>query len=701
VPALLDVPELIGNPLLWYSLAGAAYFVVGAFVLISRSSGLLRSHLLALALSGVAWSGLSAALLTGLVPAQRPLAWFLADMVLMIAWFSVLYRLLRGPYRQSMPETVRRGLYLFWGVLATVVGVAAWLAVFSPGIDPSGTFPVLGLSVALLCFALAAQLNRDAPIEDSLALRIVAVAGGLISGTHALLFGVAVLAAASPPWLISLRALIAGTSGALLLMAVRRRPQWSLATFVSPQARTYAPRLVAIPGAMLLLLVLTPLVRSMEAPASRLFATALILVVGLPVAGLLFSERLSARLRVFVSKHFLPFRYDYREEWLRLIDTLASPDHRLPLPERSVKAVAQIVGSPAGVLWMRHHETGPFVCVANWRTPIWPDAAVSSEDPVLRFMDERQWILDTAELDRDPALYEGLERPSWLEQFPDALLIVPLVSNEVLIGFIVLFQSSSAFRLTFEEIDLLRTSGRQVAAYLAQYEADKQLAEAQQFEAFNRLTAFVMHDLKNLIAQQSLMVKNAAKHKGNPAFFEDAIATIENSVARMNKLLRQLQGGETPGPRQRVRLADALREAISKAEDRQPEPSLDADDLEVCAEIDKERFTSVVAHLIRNGQEATRGDGSVTVGLRQENGHALIRIADDGCGMDPEFVRTRLFRPFDSTKGSQGMGIGAYQARTFVAESGGAMDVRSKPGRGTEVLISLPAALPEEAGEPA
>ena len=169
----------------------------------------------------------------------------------------------------------------------------------------------------------------------------------------------------------------------------------------------------------------------------------------------------------------------------------------------------------------------------------------------------------------------------------------------------MLFQSSSAFRLTFEEIDLLRTSGRQVAAFLAQYDADQRLAEGRQFEAFNRLTAFVMHDLKNLIAQQSLMVQNAARHKGNPAFFEDAMATIDNSVARMNKLLQQLQSGETAGPRQRVRVAAAVADAVERCRSREPVPELvdESDDLHVW--IDRERFTTVLAHLIRNAQEAT------------------------------------------------------------------------------------------------
>ena len=185
----------------------------------------------------------------------------------------------------------------------------------------------------------------------------------------------------------------------------------------------------------------------------------------------------------------------------------------------------------------------------------------------------------------------------------------------------MLHQPGSTFRLSFEEIDLLRTSGRQVAAFLAQYEADQKLAEGRQFEAFNRLTAFVMHDLKNLIAQQSLMLRNAAKHKSNPAFIDDAMATIDNSVARMNKLLQQLQSGETTGHRQRVRAAAAAADAVERCQGREPVPQFSDTKSDLQVWIDREWFTAVLVHLIRNAQEASARDGSVIVALA---------AADDG-----------------------------------------------------------------------
>jgi putative PEP-CTERM system histidine kinase len=622
---------------------------------------------------------------------------FAIELAYTAAWTVLLHRTLRGPYRQSMPEVVRRLLLSFWTLLVAIGALAAWSWV-RHGPDPllSALLDGVGLAAALACLALAAQLNRDAPVEGRLALKMLVAAAALVAGGQALVLGLALLGAFPHPWALAARATLTLAAIVCLARAVRQKPQWSLAIFVSPQARAYLPRFLAMGGIFAVLVAAAPFFRALPADAAHPLAVLLLGLTGSPVAAVLFSQSLSARLRVFLSKHFLPFRYDYREEWLRLIETLATPEQRLPLPERAIKAVAQIVSSPAGLLWMRRQPDGPLVCVAGWNTKMWSDARVRADDPVVAFMFERQWILDTAELARSPEMYDRLARPDWLEQFPDALLLVPLISNESLIGFILLLQSSSAFRLTFEEIDLLRTSGRQVAAHLAQYEADQRLGEARQFEAFNRLTAFVMHDLKNLIAQQSMVVRNAARHKGNPAFFEDAIATIDNSVARMSKLLQQLQSGEASGRRVRVRIGAALQDAVDRCRGGSPEPLLvDVDD-QLHADIDRERFAMVTAHLVRNAQEATGGEGRVEIRAVRDGAEALITIEDDGCGMDGEFVRTRLFRPFDSTKGSKGMGIGAYQARTFVTDSGGTLEVVSQPGSGTCITIRLPLAEPVE-----
>jgi putative PEP-CTERM system histidine kinase len=270
-------------------------------------------------------------------------------------------------------------------------------------------------------------------------------------------------------------------------------------------------------------------------------------------------------------------------------------------------------------------------------------------------------------------------------------LVVPLLQETELFGILVLTQAVP-ISLNYEDTDLLKIVGRQVAGALAQQRDSEHLAEAKQFQAYSRLTAFLMHDLKNLAAQQSLVVKNAAKHKRNPEFVDDAFVTIEHSVTRMNALIAQLAERDRKYQRQRVNLWEILNAVVKRSQDRQPKPRLSARQKDISVMADKDRMFAVFQHLVRNAQDASDEDGEITVNVAVNNGNALVRIADTGVGMEESFIRERLFRPFESTKGADGMGIGAYQAREYVREMQGFMDVESEPGKGTIVTIGLPTA---------
>ena len=113
-----------------------------------------------------------------------------------------------------------------------------------------------------------------------------------------------------------------------------------------------------------------------------------------------------------------------------------------------------------------------------------------------------------------------------------------------------------------------------------------------------------------------------------------------------------------------------------------------------------DQLTNVLMHVIQNAQEATPDGSAVVVTLIARDQRAVIEIRDRGQGMTEEFIRRSLFKPFETTKGSSGMGIGAYQAREIVRGLGGDLVVASEPGKGTVVTISLPhegSAKPREA----
>jgi len=408
------------------------------------------------------------------------------------------------------------------------------------------------------------------------------------------------------------------------------------------------------------------------------------------------TNQVRSRLRIFLHKNFFSFRHDYREEWLRLTATLSASDSDTDLPLRAVRAMQQIMDSPAGALWMRD-DAGTLVPEAQSNMPASAGLKIAANQPVFEFMCKRRWIYDLGE---PPPLDDAqLQAPPELTALPRAWLLVPLVLENRLIGVVVLAEARARRALDWEDIDLLRTAGSQVAGTLAQAANARRLAEARQFEGFNRLTAFLMHDLKNVAAQQSLLLQNAVRHRGNPAFVDDMLATVENSVQRITRLLEQLRGEAAPVARARVRLADVIERALGECGAQAPRPDWTPPPESSWVRADAGQLATVLGHLIRNAQDAATSQGHVSVRLGSGGGQAVIEIEDDGMGMDEDFIRNRLFKPFFTTKASKGMGIGAYQAREYVRALGGGLAVQSTPGRGSVFTVNLP--LAEPADDPA
>jgi putative PEP-CTERM system histidine kinase len=404
-------------------------------------------------------------------------------------------------------------------------------------------------------------------------------------------------------------------------------------------------------------------------------------------------------LRVVLSKRFSRFKFDYREEWLRLIDNLSSTDSPLPLSERAVMALAEIIESPGGMLFVQEQDHSVYVPAASWsaRGALSIPWQELRRDALIEDMESRAWIVDSDEVpqaDRDAFYLQRLA-----PYFDINSLTVPLLLQDKLFGFVVLQKKRRGYRLTYEDIDLLRTSGRQVASYLAQHYVSQRLAQAEQFETYGRMTAFLIHDLKNIIAQQSLVIQNAERHKHKPNFIDDAINTIELSVSRMNRVLKQLRLGTGRAETTHTDLAEVVADAVERCRAFAPSPELEIDQttrpINVLA--DSERLVFGFTHLIRNAQQAASPTGRVRVGVRRDEGGALAEVADNGPGMSDSFVHQRLFRPFDSSSPEIGMGIGAYQLRETVRAIGGTVTVQSTEGRGSLFQIRLPLSEPERA----
>jgi putative PEP-CTERM system histidine kinase len=245
----------------------------------------------------------------------------------------------------------------------------------------------------------------------------------------------------------------------------------------------------------------------------------------------------------------------------------------------------------------------------------------------------------------------------------------------------------------WEDSDLLKTAGRQVASYLEQQKAPVALAEARQFESFNKISTYIVHDIKNLVAQLSLIMTNAEKHKHNPLFMTDVIHTIGNTVDKMNKMLDVVSQKPEKQISSRIDLIPLLEELVRMRQQARakPVPVLSCATDHCFVKADRNQLLSIFGHLVQNAQEATADDGSIVISQSVDQGQVVLKFSDTGHGMDEDFIKNQLFRPFKTTKG-KGMGIGVYETREIIVALGGSIDVESKPSRGTLFTISLPVA---------
>ena len=658
-----------------YLAATLAYAFLGASLLISWR-GQYRGALLTLAcFVTAAWAALSA-FGNGLAVASAAM-----EVVKSTAW-----------------------LYFIWEVLAGAKGIVASRLRASRAVLVSGSLIFLAFTIyaheassglafvdiiahlvfAILGMVLIEQLFRNTHADSRWGIKFVCLAIGGMFAYDFFLYSDAMLFHRIDPDIWMARGAVNAILSPLIMVAAARNPQWSLRVHMSRRVAFHTATLLGAGIYLLLMASAGYYIRLFGGTWGSVLQIAFFFGAGLLLLVIFFSGSMRARLRVLLSKHFFTSKYDYREEWLRFTRTLLTSEGQIY--ETAIRAIAALVESPAGALWMADEAGSVYACIARWNMPM-PEAVVPADDPVAHFMESSQWVISLEEYLRDGEIYRDLEISPWLVEMKGAWIVVPLLLNERLLGFIVLTQPRSKIHFDWEVSDLLKTAAHQLVNHLAQKRATDALLVAKQFDSFNRMSAFVVHDLKNLVAQLSLMLSNAERHKGNPEFQEDMLSTVQNSVDRMNRLLAQLRSKEASVVK-KIGLLGLLESVLDSKSVLKPRPVLTAETgLGVMA--DPEKLARVIGHVVQNACEATHYDGRVDVRLYARESFAVIEVEDNGRGMDEDFVRERLFKPFDSTKNS-GMGIGAYECREYIREIGGFVEVKSVPDQGTLFVVCIP-----------
>ena len=670
-----------------YAVAMAMFGCLSALML-SRWKDRPKAAFVALAAGATAvWAGIQTVGSLGYL--NEPLVLLIVEWIRNLSWLTALASILR-----DLDES--RKIESFASRYGAVFLLASALLIVYYAVTSDDSVSMMGIvgggvMLAALIIILAEQIYRNAPFDARSGLKYFCIGVVGIFLYDLVIFTLTIVGGEMSVDQWAARGFVNALFVIPLGLAAQRSFRLSLDAHIPRQIIFYSFALIATGVFVIFMVMGDYYVRTYAGTWGGALRIVLFVAAVSALAVSMVSATIRARIRVFLMKSFFQYKYDYRKEWLRFIRTLSESDLD-NVANTAVRAVAQIVNSPGGIVWVQDDVDKNYLPVGAWGAEVPVMSSVDRNTQLIRFLKQRQWVIDLNELREHPTRYEGLVIDPWIAQHEDWWLIVPLFLGERLFGFIILQKPRIVPSLNFEDHDLLRTVGRHVATHVDQAESDRRLAESSQFGTYNRLTAFLMHDLNNLIAQQSLVVKNAEKHRHNPQFVDDAIDTIAHSVARMRRLMEQLSSGSAQSVMRRIELAEVLQRAAQRVEPRQPSPVVSVNGAGIHVQADPERLTTVAEHLIRNAQDATDEDGEVTVDVQVTDSIVTVTISDDGCGMTPEFIRERLFRPFDSTKGSQSMGVGAYQAREYVRQLGGQLDVASTPGEGTAFSLRLPLA---------
>lgn len=410
----------------------------------------------------------------------------------------------------------------------------------------------------------------------------------------------------------------------------------------------------------------------------------LLLIGGCGLAVVFLSERLRRKLKVTLHKNFYQSKYDYRDQWERFTRQITDKKSLRDVEIAILDLFCESLACKGAALYLQDAESGDYSFQAAFNFPRdWRPFPVS--DPLVLQLQEKDWVLDVEE--SRAALGESI-----ISSLTDSgvFLVIPLLFDEELVGFVILGEQINAGEeLTYEDFDLLRMLARQSVATIQGLRLSEQLSTARELAAIGRLSTFVLHDLKNQASGLSLLLDNARDYIDDPEFQQDMLDTIESTVGNIKGLIARLKNvKEKPELAvSSVDLGQLVHDAVGTAGNA---ITVNGDAVQVA--VDEEEIYKVVLNLLINAKEASQGSSEpVNVKYGSSGLRAFVRVSDKGSGMSAEFIRDKLFKPFETTK-KHGFGIGLYQCRQIMEAHGGSIEVESREGDGTIFTLELPLA---------
>jgi putative PEP-CTERM system histidine kinase len=473
----------------------------------------------------------------------------LAESARNFAFLAFMY----GIVQSAADDERHRAVRIVYTTVAAVIGLQIVIAGVLPRFSAehvvyqalSSTANILGLTIAAGSLVLVHNLYGQAAPDSRWGIRLPMIALAVMWGYDLHLYTVAYLTRDPATDLFAMRGAVVAMTVPLFTLASKRTEDWKMQ--ISRAATFQSLSVMAILAYLIIMMSATQALEVVGGEWVRIGQVGLIFIMTLAAVTLLPSGKARAWLRVILAKHFFEHRYDYREEWLRFTRTIGvGGEDAAPLSDRIVKALADIADAPAAIL-LTVDEEYRLAPAASWNWKYSLGLGDPAERDFLRLLEASGHVVDF-EAVRDGFLLVGNRRipvPEWMLADGLAWAGAPLLHSDRLVGVAILQNPIVQRPLDWEDYDLFRTAGMQAASYLAEARSQEALANVQRFDEFNRRFAFIMHDIKNLVSQLSLVARNAERHAENPEFRADMIATLQSSVKKMNDLLARLSHGNS------------------------------------------------------------------------------------------------------------------------------------------------------------
>lgn len=672
-----------------YALSSVGYIALILLLLVTGISGGATKVLLLLAAVATAvWSSLHISYLNFIQDASS---------VLMLDSFKLwVFLLFSLSCLKHKDETLARFFMRRTPIFFMCFGTAVVVLNFIPSIETNWLYVSL-MTGALSLLILMEMLYRQSG-ESKWAFKPLVLYFGIIALFDFVIYANASMVSHLGGSYIQARGFIYLIALPFLVLAIRRISSWGINIYVSRDVVLHSS-LLMVAGAYLSLMAIVGYFVKFIGGNWNYSLQLVLVVMSLTILVAVFvSEQFRSQIKVFITKHFYANQFDYRIQWVNLTSALSDqPESQEQMYDSALKGFLTALQLKKGGLYQ--YKSNKFVLLANQQdSPTLAKLNNSEQHSLVNFMQTTKWIIDFNELAANPSRYDSLCLNDIPQSGSGNQILLPVFQQDILWGAVSLLTNNSKdFKLNWEVRDYLNAVTGQVSNYIFHYQTAEALAQNAQFAAFSRMSAFVLHDLKNVMAQVDLILANSQQHKHNPEFIDDTFETLEYTKIRIAKMLNQLT--EKKALNSAVTRTDLVPLASNvierQCQTQKPIPKLIASDA-VTIEIDAEKLSNVLYHLLSNAQQATNDTGQISISIFDqiaydaEPAEAMIVIKDNGSGMSEEFIATRLFKPFDTTKGNTGMGIGAYDAKHFIEEIGGNITVDSQVDLGTTFTISIP-----------